>query len=161
MRVSTLLKFALGVLVIVVSTSCSVAYDLARFPGLEQRIREYYALEMRGQWNSTYEFRHSAFKRSVRKDAYIATMSRDSTGWKFVDYRIKAVSQEGDKVKVSMVFVEIPPSDFLQLPALKDKKIGEFQFDDDSVWVREGNEWYAYSPGMRGHMSLNSPVVVR
>src|SRR5262249_20125115 len=99
--------------------------------------------------------------RSVNKDGYIATMKRDSTGWKFVDYRINSVSQEGDKVKIKMAFTEAPPPDFLQLPALKDTKMGGFQFEDESIWLREGDNWYVYSPGMRAHLTLNSPVVVR
>jgi hypothetical protein len=142
----------------VLAVSCGSSRDLNTFPGLGERVRQYYELEKKGDWAAAYEFRTSEFKKSVPKDRYVTLMQRDSSGWQLVDYRIKSVKEADGKVKLEVVFKEIPPKDFLPAPQLKGKELGPMEFEDESVWVLEGGNWYSHAPGKRAHLSLNSAL---
>jgi len=143
------------------NVSCGSAPDISSFPGLSERVRQYYEFEKKGDWAAAYEFRTSDFRKSVLKERYIAQMQRDSSGWQFVDYRIKSVTEAAGRVKLQMVFTEIPPKGFLPSPQLKGKEFGPMEFEDESIWVQESNNWYSPAAGARVHLSLNSELVIR
>jgi hypothetical protein len=134
---------------------------VSSFSGLEQKVRQYYELEKKGDWAAAYDFRTSDFRKSVPKDRYVTLMQRDSKGWQFVDYRIKSVAESSGKVKLEVLFTEIPPRGFLPSPQLEGKDFGPVEFEDVSIWVQEAGNWYAYAPGGRTHLTLNSGIGLR
>ena len=152
---------ASGVLLSLILLSCTSSAQLSRFPGLEKRVQDYYAAEKAKDWGAAYEFRHKKFKSTVMKDRFLSQMSRDGEGWNLVGYQIKSVSEKGGKVTLDVIFTETPPPNYLSGHIPKGTKVDELEFEDESIWLLEDNIWYAYSPGERGHLSLNSPIAVQ
>jgi hypothetical protein len=88
-------------------------------------------------------------------------MDRDSRGWKLLSYRIDGVlSHEENKVTLRITFTEAPPPEHLKRHLPSGVAIDELEIEDDSVWVVENGTWYSYSPGERGYLGMNSPIVV-
>lgn len=139
--------------------ACSSNVGLHSFVGLESRLTDYYALEQRGDWNTAYEYRTKAFRRSVSKKLYVAQMQKDNAGWQLLKYKIDSAAEKNGRVHLKITFTEAPPAGFLKdrLPPGREPTV--MDTEDESIWVKEDGIWYAYAPGTRGRLSLNAAVV--
>lgn len=138
--------------------SC-IGTSIDRFDGLEQRVNRYYQLEQNGDWESAYAFHTPAYRQMVPREGFLADMKKDDKGWKLVRFKITSVKERDEKVYLRIAFVVIPPLAFFNGAIPSGVKIGEFEMEDESIWVRMAGEWYCYTPGTRQHLSLNAPLV--
>jgi len=133
--------------------------DLDRFKGLKERMSAYYEAEKRGDWAAAYEFRSATFRRTVSKDRFLTRMQKDNDGWRLLRYQVKSSGERNGRVYLAMVFTEIPPSQYLKGRVPLDAKVGELEIEDESIWIREDNNWHVVSPGVRDRLALNAAVV--
>jgi hypothetical protein len=152
---------------------------IGRFPGLEERIAEYYVLETKRQWADAYAIRVPAFRSSVPKATYVSGMERDAKDWTLKSVKILYALPERDLVRVKIRFKEVAPKGYFRIPTpekfpglseseqamvvktdanLKDRTI-EITTSDWSVWQNIDGIWYAWETGTRGHLSLNTRLV--
>lgn len=153
--------------------------SIGRFPGLEARVRKYYALEAKHQWADTYTIRTPAFRNVVPKTGYISAMEKDSKDWKLNSVKILYAISDGNLVRVKIQFREIAPKGHYRIPvsenfpvlseserekinkldsSLNDKAI-ETTISDWSVWQKIEGVWYAWDTGTRDHLSQNAGLV--
>lgn len=153
--------------------------SIGRFPGLEARVTEYYALEAKQQWADTYRIRAPAFRNTVPKTGYIPAMEEDAKGWKLNSVKILYAISDNNLVRVKIQFSEMAPKGYYRIPVpenfpglseserekinkldsnLKDKAM-ESTISDWSVWQNIDGVWYAWDAGTRSHMSQNAGLV--
>ncbi|MHB8744572.1 MAG: hypothetical protein ACYC9L_15820 [Sulfuricaulis sp.] len=156
-------SFCLTFLCALLTLSCTVKADLEKYPGLKERVAQYYLAEQNHDWEQTYNLRTPDFKKIVSKEMYISHMRKDSAGWKLKKYDIKSIKENDGKVSLTINFVEEPPPNSFYNEALLKKlppntpPLKTFEMEDDSIWVRINGEWYCYAAGQRLHLPMNAP----
>lgn len=140
-------------------TSCESNLNLTSHEGLERRVKEYYLLEQRGDWSAAYEFRTARFRKSVPKDRYVSQMQKDNAGWRLIDFEIKSKSERDAKVYLTMSFKETAPTGSFKERLPRTSEPAEVESEDESIWVRDGDTWYALAAGTRGRLPLNAALV--
>lgn len=164
---------------VVVSSYLWWSTSIGRFPGLEARVAEYYALEAKHQWSDAYSIRAPAFRNTVPKTTYVSEMEKNAKDWKLNSVKILYAIPDGNLVRVKIQFNEVAPRGLYRIPApekfpglseserkkiakldssLKDKAI-ETTDSDWSVWQNIDGVWYAWETGTRSHLSLNAGLV--
>lgn len=164
---------------VVVSSYLWWSTSIGRFPGLEARVAEYYALEAKYQWPDAYTIRAPAFRSTVPKTTYVSEMEKNAKDWKLNSVKILYAVPDGNLVRVKIQFNEVAPKGYYRIPtpekfpglseserekiakldsSLKDKAI-ETTVSDWSVWQNIDGVWYAWETGTRSHLSLNAGLV--
>jgi hypothetical protein len=119
-----------------------------RYPGLNDRVENYYRLEQEKKRNETWDFRVPPYQQLVPKDAYVRQMTHDTTGWELKSYAVREISEDGRWVILKIKFVESPPKDYLP-------QSGTLAITESSTWERIDGIWQAWETGSRMHLSLN------
>ena len=158
-KFKTTSRSLISVALFMLLVSCDMPADLGRFKGLEQRVYKYYSLKQSNDWEVVYTFRTPAYRQSVTKEKFVTQMKEDNKQWKLKSFRIVSASEKDGKVHLKIAFVEIPPATYFKERVPQGLKVGEFEMEEDSIWVRVSDEWYCYTPGTRTHLSLNAPLV--
>jgi hypothetical protein len=122
-----------------------------KYPGLNDRVENYYRLEQEKKWDETWSFRVPTFQQLVPKDAYVRQMTHDAAGWELTSYAVRLISEEGPCVVLKIAFVESPPKDYLP-------RSGLIAITESSRWERVGGIWQAWETGSRMHLSLNNAL---
>jgi len=164
---------------VVVSSYFWWSTRIGRFPGLEERVAEYYALEAKHQWADTYAIRVPAFRNDVPREFYVSRMEKDAKDWTLNSVKILYAISERNLVKVSIQFNEVAPKGHFRIPipekipgvsdsereklvkyyaGLRDKAL-ETTYSDWSVWEKIDGVWYAWETSTRSHLSLNARLV--
>ncbi|MBI3897557.1 MAG: hypothetical protein HY308_04580 [Gammaproteobacteria bacterium] len=145
-------------------SSCSVEAKLAKYPGLKERVAEYYAAEQRNDWEQSYVLRTPAFQKETPKETYIAVMRRDTTGWKLKGYEINAVKEKNGEVVLFMTFYqEGPPNNFYNELARSNippntPPITTLELQSESSWAQLDGKWYVHVSGQRLHLTFDGPL---
>ena len=116
--------------------------------GLKKRVKEYYKLEQRNDWDKTYSFRTPLFQDNIPKKMYKEGMKKFITGWTLQKYEIKKVSYGSQN---DFAEVEINFSD-------RHESKGTSITTQMTTWERIDGIWYGRDVGNRNHLPLNSEL---
>jgi len=130
------------------------------FPGLLDRVTEYYRYEQNQQWDLAYKLRTPAFRKAFPLTSYVKQMRRDSSGWKLETFSVQGMKRMDGKVQVSMRFVELAPPSFApDYGTTEAKDPLKLSLAVPSIWRQVDGKWYCYDAASRMHLSANNPVV--
>ena len=76
-----------------------------KYPGLNDRVENYYRLEQEKKWDETWSFRVPPFQQLVPKDTYVRQMTHDAAGWELNSYAVHHISEDGPCVILKIAFV--------------------------------------------------------
>ncbi len=149
----TLVKYFFSLSVSVCLVSCNESDPRSKYSDLYDRIAQYYQLEKDKNWHAAYEYRTPTFRNSVSRDRYVAIMDSDSANWRLARFTLKNIYEKNSKVYALIEFVERREGD----NAGMSKAI---TVEEESIWLKIGDQWYSYAPASRMYLSLNEALVV-
>lgn len=133
------MKKTIFIVFIAMASSCSNANN-----ELIVAINEYYAANESDDWEKVYSLRTDRFKKAYDRNYFISEMERYDVGWKLVEYKIKSIEPESDRVKVNMRFVEVV--------AQEDEPQRQMVLEQEDIWVNEDNSWRLLRASSRAHL---------
>lgn len=146
-----LLTISVGIIlsVVVVVGAALWLTNIDHYPGLKDRISEYYQAEKDHDWAKTYRMRPPIFQKHITEQQYFEEMNKGSEGWKLTDFKTVLVLPKGGRVEVAMTVTE----------QYKGRGSTTISSEIYSVWQNIGGTWYGVDTGSRMHFPFNSELV--
>lgn len=131
---------------------------------LKEAVIGYYISEFHNEWEKTYGYRSSTFKKTIPYDMYRNRMHEDSEGWILYEVDILSYSFEFDKkIEENVYLLDISFTDEITNPAaIIERNWSEsygtgkrYRTTNQTIWVFREKRWLCLDCGRRLHMTLN------
>lgn len=131
-------------------------YHIDRYPGLEERINQYYELERQNKWSKAYTYFAPSFKKNISQQFFISKKQQSTSDWKLISFEIQHAAKKDGKLKVKMELTGSPyvpgKNNKSTLSNTTTKKIVW------SIWENVNGDWYAWQTSSRDIKSFNYDV---
>jgi len=143
----------------VIAGGVMVAYwfnNVNRYPGLEERINQYYELERQNKWSKAYAYFAPGFKKKISQQFFISKKQKSTSDWKLTSFEIHHAAKKDGKLKVKMELTgSLYVSGKNKKTTVSNKKTKRIVW---SIWENVNGDWYAWQTRSRDIKSFNYDV---
>jgi len=130
--------------------------NVDRYPGLEERINQYYELERQNKWSKAYAYFAPDFKTKISQQFFISKKQKSTSDWKLTSFEIQHATKKDGKLKVKMELTGSPyTSGKNNKTTVSNKKTKRIVW---SIWENVNGNWYAWQTSSRDIKSFNYDV---